>query len=237
MQRYFSNKKEAEYLFLDKDDIFHITKVMRQKEKEKLEIVYEEKVYICCIENVNNEIKFKIEKEGINEVSLPTEIILAIPLLKEQKLDYIFQKATELGVDKFIPIITERSVIKIDFKKEEKKLQRWTKICKEAAEQSKRTKIPEILPVKKLKELETINALKIVCSTTEKQNSIKNTLNNNKNCDKILLVIGPEGGLSDKEEQLLVNSGFIKATLGSRIMRAETVPLFIMSIINYQYME
>ena len=77
----------------------------------------------------------------------------------------------------------------------------------------------------------------MVCSTIEKQNTIKKVFKNNYNCDKINMLIGPEGGISPKEEEILINNGFIPVSLGNRIMRVETVPLYLMSIINYEYME
>ena len=88
-------------------------------------------------------------------------------------MDLILQKSTELGVDEIIPIITERSVVKIDAKKEEKKLERWTRICKEASEQSHRIDIPKISNIRKILELKDIKGVKFVCSTTQKTKNLK----------------------------------------------------------------
>ena len=111
-----------------------------------------------------------------------------------------------------------------------------TKICKEASEQSKRTNIPVVTKVKKLKELAEIDGLKVICSTKEKEKTIKNFLTDNKNYDKINIVMGPEGGIAPREEELLVTLGFTPVTLGSRILRIETVPLYVLSVINYELM-
>lgn len=100
-----------------------------------------------------------------------------------------------------------------------------------------RVKIPVITEVKNLEDLKEINGLKIVCSTNERNNSLKKCLNNATNYDKIIIVIGPEGGLSDNEENRLEKIGFTKVTLGNRIMRVETVPLFVLSVLNYENME
>src|SRR5574344_395714 len=120
MQRYFSNQKDKDTFILNDDDIYHIKKVMRMQDKDKIEVVYTENVYECCISNVNTNIKINIIKKLNINTDLPIEIVLALPLLKEQKMDYIFQKATELGVNKFIPIIVERSIIKLDESKVDK---------------------------------------------------------------------------------------------------------------------
>lgn len=236
MQRYFSNSKENNKLFLINDDIYHITRVMRMKDNDKIEVIYDSELYICNI-NIEKlpwvEIIEKIESVYEEE----KEIVLAIPLLKEQKMDLILQKATELGVSKIIPIIMERSIVKIDDSKENKKVERWLKICKEASEQSKRNSIPEITKIMTLRELVKEDGLKLVCSTEEKENNLKKFLTVNKNYDKIIIVVGPEGGISPKEEEYLVSEGFTRVSLGKRIMRVETVPMFILSALNYEFME
>lgn len=232
MQRYFSKELINDYFILNNDDKYHITTVMRMKPKDKIEIVYNEELYIGEIEDINNFKVKLLKKEQIVQDNKPN-IILCIPLLKEQKMDYILQKATELGVNEIIPVILERSIIKVDNEKENKKLSRWEKIVKEASEQSKRVDIPIIRPIHKIDELK-FNGLKIVCSTQEKTNTIKKVLKKEKN---IIFVIGPEGGISPKEEQKLNDMGFISTSLGSRIMRVETVPLYIMSVVNYEFME
>lgn len=237
MQRYFSKKLIDNKFLLNSDDLFHITKVMRMNTNDKIEVVYEEEVYLCSIELLNKEVFVnKLEKLD-NSVVLEKEIILVVPLLKEQKMDLILQKSTELGVSKIIPVITERSIIKIEKDKFNKKKERWERIVKEASEQSFRTKIPIIEDLVNLNDLKETTGLKIVCSTIEKNNNIKNILKKQTNYDKIIVVIGPEGGLSIKEEHFLNSIGFISTTLGNRIMRVETVPLFILSVLNYEYME
>jgi len=124
----------------------------------------------------------------------------------------------------------------LEQEKKQKKLDRWNKICKEASEQSKRLTIPIITEIKTLVELKNIEGLKIVCSTKEKENNIKKFLDRNINYTKINIVIGPEGGISPKEEDYLNSIGFNSISLGNNIMRVETVPIFILSVINYSNM-
>ena len=88
-----------------------------------------------------------------------------------------------------------------------------------------------------LKELVKEDGIKIVCSTVEKENNLKKFLTEHKNYDKIIIVVGPEGGISPNEEEYLVNEGFTRVSLGKRIMRVETVPIFILSALNYEFME
>lgn len=237
MQRYFSKEKKNNEFILGNDDIYHIKTVMRMKDNDNIVVVYENKPYLCCLSNVKENIKINIVKEcEIEEDSLP-DVTLIIPILKEQKMDLILQKCCELGVNRIIPIITNRSIIKLKESDYAKKITRWNRIVKEASEQSHRVTIPVIDNIMHIESLDKIEGTKIVCSTKEKAKNIKNIMKKLTNCDKINLVIGPEGGLDLKEEEKLNSLGFVSVTLGTRIMRVETVPIFLLSIINYEFME
>ena len=122
MQRYFSTKSTKNYLYLNEDDIYHIRKVMRMNNNDLVEIVYDNKLYICIIEDINQNIKFKIKEEIDNFINQIPEVTLIIPYLKEAKMDIILQKATEIGVSNFILCPMERSMVKIDSKKLESKI-------------------------------------------------------------------------------------------------------------------
>lgn len=231
MQRYFSNLKQDNYLILTEEDLYHIKTVMRMKQGDNIEVVYDHKLHICQLDNDQ-----ALIKEVDNQITdKKVEYILCVPLLQEQKMSFVLQKATELGVDKIIPILTTRSVVKIK-EHQEHKLNRWYRICKEASEQSKRLDIPFIEKVTKIEDLK-LSGLKIVLSTKEKDMTIKKVLKNNLNCDKIIMVVGPEGGLTDQEEKALNELGFVSVTLGQNIMRVETVPIYLLSILNYELME
>ena len=234
MQRYFAKEKHNDYFKLNDNDIYHITTVMRMKNNDLIEIVYEKKVYICYVDLKTFNFRIKEEKE--NHIK-NHNIILVIPLLKEQKMDLILEKSTELGVSEIIPIITERSIIKLTNEQFQKKRERWTKICKEASEQSKRIDIPKIKDLTTIECLKSVDGVKLVCSTTEKDKNFKFFVQSLKSCDKIVLAVGPEGGFTNEEEERFIKCGFSKTTLGDRILRVETVPLFLLSILNYVYME
>ncbi len=237
MQRYFSNHKDDHYFILSNDDIYHITKVMRMKNNDKIEVVYNKKLYLCSVENSDGNIKFRIIEEIKTNDNKECKFNLVIPLLKEAKMDLIFQKATELGVNNIYLVPMERSIVKIDQNRLDKKMERWYKICKEASEQSKRIDIPVIHYFNNLKLLENLEGSKIVCSTQKNLDNIRIYLKNSNNYDRINIVIGPEGGITPQEESLLNKIGFKSISLGERIMRVETVPLYVLSVLNYEYME
>ena len=235
MQRYFALNEKLE---LSSSDIHHIYKVMRMKTSDKIEVVYDGEVFICEITSLNvNDVKLKIiEKLESSNDFLPP-VTIAVSLVKEQKWDLILQKTTELGVSEIIPLQLSRTLIKIDNNKSEKKYERWMKICKEASEQSRRTTIPKILNIMKISDLIKLDYdLKIVCSTQEDATNLKQILSKYERCGKILVVIGPEGGITPEEEDLLILNGFEKTSLGNLILRVETAPLFVMSVINYELM-
>jgi len=232
MQRYFSSKLDDNKFILNSDDIYHIKTVMRMNSSDLIEVVYENELYICHLDDVYNAV---INNKVNLEKNKKVYSILCLPLLSDQKFSFVLQKATELGIDEIIPVVTERSIVKIK-DKEDKKLLRWNKICKEASEQSKRIDIPKISDIKKIDEL-NLDGLKIVCSTSEKTKTLKNVLQNTTNCDRIVIMVGPEGGLAPLEEEKLISLGFVPVTLGSNIMRVETVPIFMLSVLNYEMME
>ena len=232
MQRYFSNNLKDNYFVLSDEDKHHIFNVMRMSVQDKIEVVYNNELYICILD----EYGFKmLEKVNVYKINKPY-VHLVVPILKEAKMDIILQKSTELGVDEITVVNTERTIVKASGK-EEKKLNRWNKIAKEASEQSKRLDIPKINGVNDLKSVCNVDGLKVVCSTDIKSESFKNLLQNNEGCAKITLVIGPEGGLSNTEEANLVKFGFNKVSFGNFVLRSETVPIYLLSIINYISME
>jgi len=234
MQRYFCSSTNGIYT-LSKEDSYHITKVMRYSIGEKLEIVDNCKLYIAEIIEISPLVIAK-QMEKIEVVDNSINVVVVQSLVNEQKMDYILQKGTELGAKEFIPLITERSVVKVN-DKINKKIDRWNTITKEASEQSKRLSIPKVNKPHTIKELLALDYdYKILCSVNEVSKSIKTVLSNIKESDRILVVIGPEGGFTKEEENKLIEGGFVSVSLGDRVLRTETASLFVLSIINYIFM-
>lgn len=233
MQRYFIKEKDNNYLILESSDIHHIKNVMRNKVGDLIECIHEETLYICEIEDLTSP-KVKIIEERLDDNESKLDVAVAIALVKEQKMDLILQKLTELGINKIIPVAMERSIVKLDESKFNKKKERWEKICKEAAEQSKRNKIPQIMDVHTIKQLKDLSfEHKFICSTRNPQNLVNNYLQKQDDYATMIFVIGPEGGIAPNEEDLLTSAGYIPISLGNRIMRVETAAIYIASIINF----
>ena len=232
MQRYFAVDKD---LNISDKDKHHIINVMRMKLNDKIEIVYDEKVYMCEINDISKkDVSYSVKDIIDINNELPVKVTIAVSLVNEKKLDFILQKCTELGVYDFILVNSDISKIKIDGK-EKKKIERWNTITKEAAEQSHRNIKPIVRDIMSINDVSKLDYdLKLTCSTKENEKTIKNVLQNSTNCDRIIIVVGPEGGLTVSEEEKLEKNGFIPVTLGNLILRTETVPIYIMSLINYE---
>lgn len=230
MQRYFIKNKD---MLLEESDIRHIKKVMRMNINDKIEVVYNNKLHICEITSLDP-FNIKVIEELDEDKKTKIELTVAVALVKEQKMDLILQKLTELGVSRIIPVSMERSIVKLDKERFNKKKVRWESICKEASEQSKRTNIPTIEDIKSIKDLTKEDAdLKLVASTKEKEKLLNYYLQSIEDCAKIIMVIGPEGGISDKEEDILVSNGYNRVSFGNLIFRVETATIYVASIINY----
>ena len=177
MQQYFAKNKNLD---LEDGDYHHIKNVMKMKRGDLIKVVYDKIIYTCKLNNVSNKSTFDIiNKEEKTDKKLSVSV--AFSLIKEQKLNYLLQKTTELGVNKLIPIETKRSVVKIEGNKEKTKIDRWKKICKEASEQSFRADIPEISGILTLKNLVNLDYdLKLVCSLNKNTKNIKKILEKNK---------------------------------------------------------
>ena len=230
MQRYFIKNKD---MSLEESDIRHIKKVMRMNINDKIEVVYNNKLHICEITSLEP-FNIKVIEELDENKKTRIELTVAVALVKEQKMDLILQKLTELGVSRIIPVSMERSIVKLDKERFNKKKVRWESICKEASEQSKRTNIPIIEDIKSIKDLTKEDAdLKLVASTKEKEKLLNYYLQSIEGCAKIIMVIGPEGGISDREEDILVSNGYNRVSFGNLIFRVETATIYVASIINY----
>ncbi|KYD13801.1 16S rRNA (uracil(1498)-N(3))-methyltransferase [Parageobacillus thermoglucosidasius] len=246
MQRYFvpDDQVENDHLIIQGDDYHHIVHVMRMEKGSKLICVLScHKTALCQIEQITNERVIVRVEEWINEqTELPVQIYIAHGLPKGDKLELVIQKGTELGAASFIPFMAARSIVKWDAKKANKKLERWKKIAKEAAEQSHRGKIPDIhapMTIDELVEFAKIADYRLFAYEEEAKQGNHRTLaailRQMKQGQSLLAVFGPEGGFSGEEVELLKQHGFFSCSLGPRILRTETAPLYLLAAASYQF--
>ncbi len=235
MQRYFSSLVNNNIYSLSNDDSYHIKKVMRMNIGDKIEIVDNKKTFICEIISLNP-VSAKIVDELDENHETAKKIILVQSLVNESKMDLILQKGTELGISEFYAYKAANSVVK-ENDKSAKKIIRWQKIVKEASEQSKRNIIPEVHNIVDIQGLCRIDAdIKLLLTVNETTKNIKKVLKEHQKYDTLIIVVGPEGGFTLEEENLLINNGFISTSLGSRVLRTETAGIVAISMINYEWM-
>lgn len=213
-------------------DVHQIKDVLRMKAGDKLELLDGSgKVYLAKIISLTNEkIITEIITTAQNTDQNKVAVTLAQCLPKAKKMDLIIQKCTELGVSKIIPTLSERSIAKGE------KLERWKKIAKEAAEQSGRSTIPEISNLIKFEDLLKLRKdydLALIPWELEKENSLKKVLSILPRA--LLIIIGPEGGFSQKEIDQAKEAGFTSISLGKRILRTETAGMAILAMLSYEY--
>lgn len=245
MQRYFVNQPAKDnQFFLEGEDRHHILKVMRMQISDQIICVEPDgKTAICEIAEITDEqVVADVVQWKKDNSELPIFVTVASGLPKGDKLEWIIQKGTELGAYKFIPFAAARSIVKWDDKKAGKKVDRWQKIAKEAAEQSHRARMPEVAaPISFKALLESSKAFdyKLAAYEEESRNGetslFSSTLQQMKKGESLLLVFGPEGGLSDEEAQLLSENDFALCGLGPRILRTETAPLYSLAAISYHF--
>lgn len=231
MQQYFGVKKEDNLIHLNPEDKNHIKNVMRMKENDEILVVFDQISYLCNLEK--DLMKAKI-KGKISDYKENTDVLAYVPVLSDEKLSLIFQKGTELGINKFIVVEFEHCKFKIKKELKDKKLTRWKKIVKEASEQSHRLNIPVVEKIINCDKIESQEGVNILCSLDTKDvKPINEILNTNSIHGKITLVFGPEGGLTEAEEDFLVKEKFIKVSLGHNVLRSETVILYLASVISF----
>ena len=231
MQQYFGSSKEKNTIKLNSYDLNHIKNVMRMKENDKIIVAFDSISYICSL---NKDLLSANILEVFKEKTEKSNFKVYVPFLNDEKMSYIFKHGTELGITEFVVVMYSHCKYKLNKKDYDKKINRWSKILKEAAEQSYRLIIPNLNGIIDFKDVEASKNVNILCSLDKDSVKHISDVLTHDNCnDTISLVFGPEGGLSIEEEKILSEKGFIKTSLGCDVLRTETVPLMVASIIKY----
>jgi 16S rRNA (uracil1498-N3)-methyltransferase len=236
MQYYFNVKLVGNRFSFSPMDIHHILNVIRAKNGDKVVCVHEGTQYLCVLQ-YERDIPFAtIDRKLQNSNELPFEITLIYGIPKNDKFELVLQKATELGVSRIVPYQADRSIVKLLNNDNSSKLIRWNRILKEASEQSRRNKIPEITPITSLDSLVAYlgewnfvaDENKWSMGTSELWDYCQKKMPNS-----ISLVIGPEGGFSQNELNFLQEKGWKSISLGRRILRSETAAISLLSWFSF----
>ena len=233
MQRYFASVINNQVI-LSKDDIFHLTKVMRAKQNDEIEIVDEaHNAYLAVVRNINP-LLIEIQEPIIKNNELPTNVTLFFGLAKSDKIEFVIQKATELGAKNIVLFQGKRSVVKFSHEDFIRKEPRYLAIAKEAAEQCHREYMPSISFVKSVSDVKDhmcdINLFAYELDAGKTDNFAELLKNNTKS---VSVIIGPEGGFDESEAEELNKLGFKNISLGKRILRCETAAVYALSVIAF----
>jgi 16S rRNA (uracil1498-N3)-methyltransferase len=240
MSRFYVPEPQIEkgMLRLEGSEVRHIRRVLRLKTRDEI-VIFDglgKEYEGIIVEESPSSVVIKIQNVFSSKRDSPLEVTLAQSLLKGEKMDYLIQKATELGVKEVIPFFSSRSVPLLEKSGKLKRHHRWGRIAIEASKQCGRGGIPKIVPLQDYSEM-----LKIASSDFfrlilwEREGiKLKEVLERSKEKTRIFAVIGPEGGFSQEEVEEAKGAGFIPVTLGKRILRAETASLCLLSILQYE---
>ena len=232
MQRYFALKVD-DNIYLDEKDVFHCVKVMRMRLKEQLIVLYEGEAYLGEVISLSPFIVKNLGKNEENNREMTVKTTLFFALAKGDKIDFVIQKATELGVSNIVLVKTERCVVKMDNDDLAKKIEnRYYRIAKEASEQSERRVIPAILGVYDIKNIPTNLLADINLIAYEGAAFDKINLEEIRDKKSVSILIGPEGGFSKEEVDSVIKQGFKTISLGKRILRTETAAVAALAMIN-----
>ena len=241
MHRFFVPQLYNEEMYIVGVDARHISKVLRMQPGAQLQIVSDDGVSAMAeITAIDSERVTVRCLEKLAESHEPrVKLVLAQGLAKGEKMDFIIQKAVEMGAYSVIPVAMEHSVVRLDGAKAAKKVERWQKIAESAAKQSKRDIIPEVQPVQSMTEMlaKCTCQTKIIAHECEDRLSLKAALKAAEEAggiSELLLIIGPEGGISEGELEQARQAEAVPVSLGRRILRAETAGLVAISAVFYE---
>lgn len=245
MPRFFVRAEQIEELesirqiVITGDDAHHISRSLRMAVGEGLTICDMQKhIYECTITEITDtRVYARIDGESLSDTEPKAFISLYQAIPKGDKLETVIQKSIECGACEIIPFSSERCIAKIDKKDAQKKAMRHNKIAESASKQSGRGIIPEVKEAMSFDEAikrASESDLAIMCYEGDGTQSLKAILCESKNAKTISVIIGSEGGFSQKEVERARALGIRIAGLGKRILRCETAPTFALSCIVYE---
>ena len=214
------------------EDVNHIRNVLRMKPGERVRVSDETDFCgQCRVEALmEDRIVLTVEEEAPS-TELPAGITLFQGLPKGDKMDWIVQKNTELGVQRIVPVAMKRSVVRLEGKKAGARVSRWQAVAQSAGKQAGRTRLPEVSPVvsfaEALKEASGMDLLLLPYESAEGMTAARNLLGQARPGMRIGILIGPEGGFEPSEVEAAVQAGWNVLSLGPRILRTETAGMAV----------
>ena len=229
-RRWIADEVSGDRALLAGEHADHLVRVLRARVGQEFDISAGSTVRRGRVVAINpGRVEFELGEEVSAAGSANVTLLLSI--FKFDRMEWAIEKCTELGVAKIVPVIARRTDAHLA-SASAKRAERWSRIALQAAEQSRRAAPPEIgLPLKLKNAVSLPGALRIVLAESEQQVSLRDVLAPHSSEGEILLAIGPEGGWTEDEVQLFQTSGWISASLGATILRAETAAIAATAIV------
>lgn len=219
-------------LMLEEAPSHHLMKVLRmQAGRELILFNGEGGEFRACIHALHKkQVEVRLGEFTAANRESPLQLELAIGMSRGERMDWVLQKATELGVTRITPLLTERTEVKLNGDRLDKKMDHWQQIVISACEQSQRNMLPQLNSPKSLAEwLPFVDTqMKFVLHHRDNQGLAAAQVT-----ESVALLIGPEGGLSELEIEQALAAGFAALTLGPRVLRTETAPIAAISLVQY----
>ncbi|MGH8298966.1 MAG: 16S rRNA (uracil(1498)-N(3))-methyltransferase [Steroidobacteraceae bacterium] len=221
---------------IDGDAAKHIARVLRLKPGDPL-TVFDGRggEHAARIEAIRKgAVVVEVQERSAAERESPLSLTLAQGVSRGERMDWVIQKATELGVTRIIPLLTERSVVRLDARQSARKIQHWQGIAVAACEQSGRNKVPDIATPLGLHDFLRAIDSRATClllspTGTQRVNDLKAP------AGQIIVLIGPEGGMAQSEQRAAVAAGFLTVRMGPRVLRTETAAVAALTLLQHQF--
>jgi 16S rRNA (uracil1498-N3)-methyltransferase len=238
MHRFFIPKPYRPVMTITGMDAHHIVDVLRMQPGDRVQVAADDGIrFVAEITETGRNTVTVRSVEILHESHEPSvRIALLQGLAKGEKMDWIVQKAVEVGVTDIYPLAMAHSVVRLESSRADKKIQRWQKIAESAAKQSKRDIVPQVHPVLPLEQALADAAcdVTILAYESEDQTGLKAVLRAHPEARSFAVIIGPEGGIATEEAELARSHGAVAASLGPRILRTETAGLVAAVAILYE---
>lgn len=231
-RRFFVDRVQSGHAQITGEDAHHLTRVLRVERGQQFEISDNQNVYLAEVESARKDlVSFSIrEKVASAESNVRTTLLAS--LIRFERFEMLLEKATELGVARVVPVQAERSEKGLE-RAAVKRMSRWNRIVREASEQSRRARLPEIdAPAGLAEALKIEGACRYALEEAEAPPILTIFPGHREHGDSVALLVGPEGGWTDRERELIASSGWRSVSLGPEILRAETAGIAALAIVN-----
>jgi len=244
MNRFYVDRKNVSadtVVIDDRDQVHHIKDVIRLEPKEPAAVFDDGGTEYDCVvrEVLADKVVLSVKKVIKRETKGKVYIAVACAIPKHSKIDDIIDKLTQLGVDRIIPLMTRRVIVRMDGEKQSLRRQRWAKIALAASKQSQRNSVPIVDEVTEIQDLISFSKefdLKLIPTLSGELKSLKDIIRMSRAC-RILALIGPEGDFTADEVGAALKAGFIPVSLGNSVLRVETAAVYIAGILHYEFPE